>query len=97
MEELINEVVLPPTKYAQFQTIEAYLEQDAKIVAHKNQLTGGEFDRTDTEHYYTPEPEQQWDGFYYMEAKGEFQEAGLFDGCTLVESIPVEEIEPETV
>ena len=96
MEELTPEVVLPPTKYAQFQTIESYLAQDAKIVAYKNQLTGGEFVRTDTEYYYTPEPEQQWDGFYYMIAKGEFQEAGLFDGGVLLNSIPVEETVTET-
>jgi hypothetical protein len=80
-------------KYAQFQTLEAYLAQDAKIVAYKDNLTNREFTRTETEYYYTPEPEQQWDGFYYMEAKPEFQEAGLFDGCVLLDSIPVKEVE----
>ena len=90
MEELTPEVILPPTKYAQFQTLEAYLAQDSKIVAYKDRLTNREFTRTDTEYYYTPEPELI-DGFYYMEAKGEFQLAGLFSDCILLESIPIEE------
>jgi len=90
MEELTPEVVLPPTKYAQFKTLKSYLAQDAKIVTWKNQLTNSEFTRTETEHYYTPEPEQQFDGFYYM-AKPEFQEAGLFTDCVLLDSIPIQE------
>ena len=87
MEELTP---LPPTKYAQFQTLEAYLAQDAKIVAYKDQLTGGEFVRTVTEYYYTPEPEPNFDGLFYMEAKPEFQEAGLFSDCILLDQIPTE-------
>lgn len=86
MEELTP---LPPTKYVQFQTLEAYLAQDAKIVAYKDMLTNKEFTRTDTEYYYTPEPELI-DGFYYMEAKPEFQEAGLFTDCILLDQIPME-------
>jgi hypothetical protein len=75
---------------AQFQTLEAYLAQDRKIVAYKDRLTDKEFTRTETEHYYTPEPELNWDCNFYMIAKGEFQEAGLFDGCALIDSIPIE-------
>ena len=82
MDEEIQ--VLP--KYAQL-TAEQYATINASIVAYKNEQTGGEFERTETEYYYTPEPEQNADGFYYMEAKPEFVEAGLFDGVVLVDEI----------
>jgi hypothetical protein len=94
MEE---EIILPPYKYAQFETIEDYAAQNQRIVDFKNQQTSGEFERTDTEYYYTPDPEPAWNGLFYMEAKPEFQEAGLFDDCTLLDEIPVEVTEPETL
>lgn len=75
---------------AQFTTIDQYAIVNQRIVDYKNELTKGEFERTDTEYYYTPEPELV-NGYYYMEAKPEFQEAGLFDGCTLLDVIPIPE------
>ena len=83
MDEEIQ--VLP--KYAQL-TAEQYTTINASIVSYKNEQTGGEFERTKTEYYYTPDPEQNADGFYYMPAKTEFIEDGLFDGVTLVDEIP---------
>lgn len=74
---------------AQFTTLEQYAEINQRIVTYKDQQTGGEFERTKTEYYYTHEPELI-NGFYYMPVKPEFQEAGLFDDCVLLDSIPSE-------
>jgi hypothetical protein len=90
MEEEITEII-EPTRYAQFETIEAYNAVNVAIIAYKDELSGGEYTRTNTLYAYTPEPEPNLDGKYYMPAEPDLVEAGLFDGVTLLDSVPVVE------
>ncbi len=85
--------IIEPIRYAQFETIEAYNTVNVAIIAYKDELSGGEYTRTNTLYAYTPEPEAEWDGYYYMPAEPDLVEAGLFDGVTLLDSIPVEPVE----
>jgi len=94
MEEEIIEIT-QPTRFAQFNSIEAYNAVNLAIVAFKDAASGGEYTRTGTIYEYEPNPDPQ-DGFYYMPALPELVEAGLFDGVILLDEIPdiiVEEIE----
>jgi hypothetical protein len=75
-------------KVAQFTSLEAYNEVNTAIAAYKDIQTNGEYNRTHTLYEYNPEPESV-DGFYYMEARPELVEAGLFEGVALFDSIPV--------
>lgn len=92
MEEIF-EITEPiePIRYAQFETIEAYNAVNVAIIAYKDELSGGEYTRTNTLYAYSPEPEPNWDGKYYMPAEPDLVEAGLFDGVTLLDSVPVVE------
>lgn len=92
MEEEITEII-EPTRYAQFTSLEAYNTVNTAIAAWKDQQTNGEYSRTDTSYEYNPEPEIAWNGSYYMPAKPEQVEAGLFEGITLMDSVPVEPIQ----
>ena len=85
-EEQIIEII-EPTRYAKFNSIEAYNTVNRSIAAWKDKQTNGEYSRTDTEYEYNPEPEQQG-GFYYMEALHEYINAGLFEGVELLDAIP---------
>jgi hypothetical protein len=80
-------------KYAQFNTIEAYQAANLAIVAIKDEASGKEYSRTGTLYEYNPEPESAWDGNYYMTATPEMVEAGVFDGVTLLDEMPIEIIE----
>jgi hypothetical protein len=84
---------IEPIRYAQFTTLEAYNAVNTAIVAWKDQQTNGEYSRTDTVYEYSPEPEANWDGMYYMPATPDMVEAGLFEGITLLDSVPVEPVE----
>lgn len=84
---------IEPIRYAQFTTIEAYNAVNTAIIAYKDELTGGEYTRTNTLYAYNPEPEANWDGMYYMPATPDLVEAGLFEGVTLLDSVPVEPVE----
>ena len=79
-----------PVRFAQFQTIKAYNKVNASIVAYKDQQSNGEYTRTGTQYEYTPEPEKAWDGFYYMDVMPELVDAGLFEGVTVLDAIPIE-------
>lgn len=92
MEEEITEII-EPTRYAQFETIEQYNAVNVAIIAYKDELSGGEYTRTNTLYAYPPEPEPEWDGKYYMPAKPDLVEAGLFEGVTLLDEVPVEPVE----
>jgi hypothetical protein len=81
--------ITEPIRFAQFDTHKAYNKVNASIVAYKDEKSGGEYTRTGTEYEYTSEPEQI-DGFYYMPALPELVEAGLFDGVTVLDGIPIE-------
>lgn len=80
-------------KYAQFETIEAYNAVNVAIIAYKDELSGGEYTRTNTLYAYDPEPEPNWDGKFYMPAEPDLVEAGLFYEVTLLDSMPVEPVE----
>jgi len=91
----MEEEITQPTRFAQFNSIEAYNAVNLAIVAFKDVASGGEYTRTGTIYEYDHEPEPH-DGFYYMPALPELVEAGLFEGVTLLDEIPdiiVEEIE----
>ncbi len=77
------------TKFAKFNSIEAYNAVNLAIVTFKDVASGGEYTRTGTIYEYDHEPEPQ-DGFYYMPALPELVEAGIFEGVTLLDSIPVQ-------
>jgi len=77
-------------KYAQFTTIEEYNAVNIAIAEWKDQQTNGEYSRTDTSYEYTPEPEAI-NNNYYMPAKPEQVEAGLFYGVVLLDATPEEE------
>lgn len=78
-------------KYAQFASLEAYNAVNVAIAQYKDQLTNGEYSRTETSYEYNPTPEAHADGFYYMPAEPDLIEAGLFEGVTLLDSVPVVE------
>jgi hypothetical protein len=88
MEEEIT--IQEPVRFAQFKTLKAYNAINKAIVAYKDQQSDGEYTRTGTAYEYTPEPEQAWDGFYYMEVKPELIE--LFEGVMILDAIPIETI-----
>jgi hypothetical protein len=88
MEEFeITEQITQPTRFAQFNSIEAYNAVNLAIVAFKDVASGGEYTRTGTVYEYDHEPEPQ-DGFYYMPALPELVDAGLFEGVTLLDEMP---------
>lgn len=89
MEEQIE--ILEPIRYAQFETIEQYNQVNTNIAAWKDLQTAGEYTRTETAFEYNPEPEPAWNEIYYMEARPEQVEAGLFEGVVLLDAVPVEE------
>jgi len=95
--ELIEEIIETlPTRFAQFNSIEAYNFINLAIVAFKDVASGGEYTRTGTIYEYDHEPEPQ-DGFYYMPALPELVEAGIFEGVTLLDEMTVQiEIEEPT-
>jgi hypothetical protein len=64
-------------KYAQFNTIDEYNTINIAIAEWKDQQTNGEYSRTATSYEHNPEPEAI-KGNYYMPAKPEQVEAGLF-------------------
>ncbi len=80
-------------KHAQFTTIESYNEVNVAIAQYKDSLTNGEYSRTETAFEYNPNPEPHWNGMFYMPAKPNQVEAGLFEGVTLLDEIPIEVIE----
>jgi hypothetical protein len=86
--------ITEPIRFAQFDTHKAYNKVNASIVAYKDEQTQGEYTRTGTQYEYTPEPEQI-DGFYYMPALPELVDAGLFDGVTILDEIPIETVEED--
>ena len=83
---------IEPIRYAQFNTLEAYNAVNVAIAQWKDSQTQGEYSRTDTSYEYTPEPEPI-NNKYYMMAKPEQVEAGLFDGVVLLDNIPSQIIE----
>lgn len=83
------------TKVAQFTSLEAYNEVNTAIAAYKDIQTNGEYNRTHTLYEYNPQPEPNWDGYFYMPAVTDMVKAGLFDGVVLLDSIPIEIIEEE--
>lgn len=89
MEEIIEEPI-EPTRFAQFETIEAYNAVNVAIIAYKDELTNGEYTRTNTLYAYNPEPEPNWDECYYMEALPIYISNGLFNDITIIDSIPIE-------
>lgn len=91
MEEFENTESIEPTRFAQFETIEAYNAVNVAIIAYKDELSGGEYTRTNTLYAYPPEPEPNWDGKYYMPAEPALIAANLFEGVTLLDSVPVVE------
>ena len=78
-------------KYAQFVSLEAYNAVNVAIAQYKDQLTGGEYSRTETSYEYNPTPEAHADGFFYMPAEPDCVAANLFEGVTLLDSVPVVE------
>jgi hypothetical protein len=86
MEQEIT--ITQPTRFAQFNSIEAYNAVNLAIVAFKDAASGGEYTRTGTIYEYEPNPEPQ-DGFYYMPALPELVEAGIFNNVQLFDSIPI--------
>lgn len=88
MEEEITEII-EPTRYAQFETIEAYNAVNLAIVAYKDAQTGGEYTRTGTVYEYTHEPEPVNEK-YYMPALPELVEAGIFNDILLLDTMPTE-------
>jgi hypothetical protein len=88
MEEEIIEEITQPTRFAQFNSIEAYNAVNLAIVAFKDVASGGEYTRTGTIYEYEPNPEPQ-DEFYYMPALPELVEAGIFNNVQLFDSIPI--------
>lgn len=78
-------------KVAQFASLEAYNAVNVAIAQFKDQLTGGEYTRTHTEFEYNPTPEAHADGFFYMPAEPALIAANLFEGVTLLDSVPVVE------
>ena len=89
MEEIIE--ITQPTRFAQFNSIEAYNLINVAIVAIKDVASGGEYTRTGTLYEYNPNPEPAWDGNYYMPATPDMVEAGVFEGVTLLDAIPDEQ------
>ena len=79
-------------KYAEFETLEAYNAVNIAIVAFKDAASGGEYTRTGTVYEYDHEPTPM-NGLYYMPALPELVQAGIFDGVTLLDEMPVEIIE----
>jgi hypothetical protein len=94
MEEEITITV--PTRYAQFPALEAYQSANLQIVEIKDEASGGEYTRTGTLYEYNPEPEPEWDGKYYMTATADMVEAGVFEGVTLLDSVPAPELPNDT-
>jgi len=90
MEEEIT--IIEPIRYAQFTTIDEYNAVNIAIAAWKDGQTNGEYSRTDTSYEYTPEPEAT-NNYYYMPAKPEQVEAGLFEGVVLLDAMPSEIVE----
>lgn len=91
-EELIIEII-EPIRFAQFASLTAYNAVNVAIVQYKDQLTGGEYSRTETSYEYNPTPEAHADGFFYMPAEPALIAANLFEGVTLLDSVPVVEID----
>jgi len=90
MEELIT--IIEPIKYAKFASLEAYNAVNVAIAQFKDQLTGGEYSRTETSYEYNPTPEAHADGFYYMPAEPDLVAANFFEGVTLLDSVPIVEL-----
>lgn len=92
-EEIIITEPIEPTRYAQFNSLEAYNAVNVAIAKWKDKTTDGEYSRTETAYEYNPEPEPNWDGFFYMDAKPEMVDAGLFNNVVLLDAIPIETID----
>jgi hypothetical protein len=91
----MEEEITQPTRFAQFNSIEAYNSINLAVVAFKDVASGGEYTRTGTIYEYDHEPTPIND-FYYMPALPELVEDGLFEGVELLDEMPdiiVEEIE----
>ena len=84
-------------KYAQFKTLTKYNTVNLAIIAYKDILSNGAYTRSNTIYAYTPTPEPNWDGKFYMPADEDLIEAGLFKYITLVDEIPVEVKDEEIV
>ena len=89
----MEEEIIYTEKRAVLQTIEDYTALNDTIGDSYG------FPRFGTSFYSDPNPQPNWDGMYYMEITPDVQQnhAECLDGITLIDLIPTQIIQDETI